>query len=444
MRYDAIIVGAGTAGATAARYLAKNDFSVCLLDMKAQETIGEKVCGDAIAKHHFDLLKLDHPKGDELLCKVEGLAVYSPDKQSVLRVKDGGVNGFTVDRHKFGQRLLHDAMSAGATLLDQTRALEPVTREGGVTGVTVEDMCSRQLRTLEAPITIDASGYAGALRSKMPPEFGIEKEINAEDMIVAYREIRAGVDFTSDLSEIHISQEIASGGYYWLFDRGHGEVNVGLGVQMKTGHPNPKEQLYRHVLTQNLFKNSKILRGGGGIVPTRRPLPSLAANGIMFIGDAACLVNPIHGGGIGPSMLSGKLAADTADVALRKEDTSREVLWGLNTSYMKMYGAKQAGLDVFRLLLQSISDEELNFGIKQQLVTPREVLGASMEGELGYSITDKAQKVFRGIGRLGFLNRLRKTADLMHKARLLYLNYPCPDEFQSWKSRAESIFSQKI
>ena len=443
MKQDVIVIGAGPAGAMAAKQLADSSLSVLLLDMKERGAVGDKVCGDAIGKHHFDFLNLGCPTGEELLCKIDGIAVYPPDKESVLRVQGKGVTGFMIDRHRFGQRLLRDAVDAGATLLDRTRALEPVTKGGRVVGVTVEDMRSGETRTIEAAVTIDASGYAATLRSKMSPDSGIESKIEA-DAIVCYREIRGNVDFASDLSAIYLSQKIAPGGYYWIFDRGGGEVNVGLGVQMRPGDPNPKEYLYKHVLAQKLFRNSVVIHGGGGIVPTRRPLPSLVADGIMFIGDAACLVNPIHGGGIGPSMLSGKLAADTACEALGRGDVSREGLWALNVSYMKTYGAKQAGLDVFRLLLQSISDEEINFGMKHQLVTHQDVLGASMEGELRYSVSEKAERALRGIGKPSFLNRLRKTADLMRKAKQLYLEYPSPAEFKSWKTEVDLIFTQQI
>ncbi|MFH0848685.1 MAG: NAD(P)/FAD-dependent oxidoreductase [archaeon] len=441
LKQDVIIVGAGTAGSTAARFLAQSGFSVSLVDLKEREAIGEKVCGDAIAKHHFDRVGLDYPQGDELLSHVNGLAVYSPDRESVLRVQGEGVTGFMVDRHGFGQRLLGRALDAGATLLDHRRALEPIVRKNTVVGVRLEDVHSSSVVEMEAPITIDASGYVAVLRSKIPTEMGVEPKLRAEDSILAYREIRADVEFTSDLSEIHVTQKEAPGGYYWIFDRGRGEVNVGLGVQMRAGCPNPKEQLYKHVLSQKLFRNSKIVRGGGGIVPTRRPLPSLTANGIIFIGDAACLVNPIHGGGIGPSMTSGKIAAETTAKALGEGNVSREGLWSANVSYMKTYGGKQAGLDVFRMFLQSISDEELNFGLKHQLVTHQDVLGASMEGELDYSIAEKAERVLRGIGKLSLLYRLKKTADLMRTAKQLYMDYPSPEGYASWRSKADSMFS---
>ncbi len=61
---------------------------------------------------------------------------------------------------------------------------------------------------------------------------------------------------------------------------------------------------------------------GGGIVPTRRPLPSLVANGFLAVGDAAVTVNPVHGGGIGPALLSAELASKAVIDAFERNDVS--------------------------------------------------------------------------------------------------------------------------
>lgn len=89
--------------------------------------------------------------------------------------------------------------------------------------------------------------------------------------------------------------------------------------------------------------------------------PSILAVG----GDAAVAVNPVHGGGLGPALESAKLASDAVAAAFEKGgDLSMKGLWSYNTSYLKVYGIKQAKLDVFRLMLQSLSDEEINKGLK--------------------------------------------------------------------------------
>ncbi len=439
-KQDLLVVGAGTAGSTTAAEAAKKGLRVCIVDMKPSELIGQKVCGDAIGKHHFDRLNIPYPSGGELEAEMTGMRIFSPDRETAFRIQGEGVTGFMINRHRFGQRLLKQALDAGATLLDQTRAVAPFIQDGFVAGIETEQTSSKGKGRIAASITVDASGYLGVIRSRVPSDLRLESTINSRDLMAAYREIRTDVSWGSDLCEIYLTQELVPGGYYWIFDKGDGRVNVGLGVQITGTHPNPREQLYRHVLSHAPFKESKLEQGGGGIVPTRRPMDSLVSNGVMLVGDAACLVNPIHGGGIGPSMLSGKLAAETAVEALEKGDVRREAFWQYNIKYMQSYGAKQASLDIFRLLLQNISDDDLNFVMKNRLVKEEDVLRASLTGDLRLSIRDKAGRALKGAGDPGLLMRLEKAAGKMREIKALYQEYPSPEDFEHWKRKVNSVY----
>ena len=53
--FDVIVVGAGTAGTTAARFIAKKGLNVCLIDSKDRNKIGDKICGDAVGNEIFDI-----------------------------------------------------------------------------------------------------------------------------------------------------------------------------------------------------------------------------------------------------------------------------------------------------------------------------------------------------------------------------------------------------
>jgi len=151
-------------------------------------------------------------------------------------------------------------------------------------------------------------------------------------------------------------------------------------------------------------------------------------------------VNPIHGGGIGSSMLSGKLAAETAVEALEKGDVRREVLWQYSVKFMQSYGAKQASLDIFRLLLQSMPDDDLNFGMKNRLVREEDMLRASLTGDLRLSLRDKADRALKGAGRPGLLMRIEKTAGKMREIKALYQDYPFPKDFEDWKRKVNSVY----
>ncbi|MEM2587531.1 MAG: geranylgeranyl hydrogenase, partial [Candidatus Bathyarchaeia archaeon] len=218
-------------------------------------------------------------------------------------------------------------------------------------------------------------------------------------------------------------------------------VNVGLGVAAVGGFPNPREQLYKFVLSKRIFEDSRLIHGGGGVVPTRRPLDSFVGNGIVVIGDAACHVNPIHGGGIGPSMMAGKIAGEVISSVLEKSEPSVENLWPINVRYMKTYGAKQASLDVFRIFLQSLTNEDINYGMKYKLIMEEDVLKAGMEGDVRLNITDATRRIFIGLGRISFLRKLYNMARKSKAIKKMYENYPqSPNEMQEWRIKVREIF----
>ncbi len=444
-KFDVIVVGAGTAGCMTAKTAAKAGLEVGLIDIKAREKIGEKVCGDAIGKHHFDTLGLKYPSGNELQSRVVGVKIYSPDMETVFQIKSERLHGFIVNRHLFGQRLLKLAVDAGATLLDSTQGIEPILKDNTVIGVSTRDIKTETKVQLQSKVIVDASGFSAVLRKKLPPEMGMDIEVSNEDVEACYREIRQldGYVTSPDFCEIYLDQNTTPGGYYWIFPEGETKTNVGVGVRMTKNFPKPKNQLYSKVLSKPLFEGSTIITGGAWCVPTRRPLDCMVGNGVILVGDSACQVNPIHGGGMGPSMRGGMLAGETIVEALKRGDVTREGLWQYNVRYIQSYGAKQAGLDIFRIfLLQGVSSEEISYGMKYQLITEEDIFKTSMGENVRLNITDAARRALKGLGRLSLLKRLRNAARLMREIKALYKNYPeSPKGFEEWKKKTHELIT---
>ena len=107
------------------------------------------------------------------------------------------------------------------------------------------------------------------------------------------------------------------------------------------------------------------------------------------------------------------------------------------------YGQKQAQLDIFRLLLQRLDDDDLNWGMEHQLIKEEDVLKASLGEGLNLNITEKIKRVFKGIRRIKLINRLRKVAKSMKQIKELYQNYPVsPKELDSWKEKVLKIYRE--
>jgi len=438
-RYDLLVVGAGVAGCMAARVAAGRGLSVCIVDVKPRERIGEKVCADAIGKHHFDRLGLAYPRGEELKARIRGVRVFSPSKRVSYFVEG---NGFIVNRRPFGQRLLRGALDVGAELLDEAKALRPLIKDGFVVGAEVKRKPEGKMEVY-AEVTIDASGFLATLRSKMPPEAGFPTKIDRRDYCVGYREVREleGELDEPDVCHIYLSSALAPGGYAWVFPAGEGKANVGLGVQAVEGHPNPRSLLYERVLSWTLFEGSRVLEAGGWFIPTRRPLENMVWNGFMVAGDAACQANPLHGGGIGQSLLGGSLAAEVASDAVEAGDVSLKALWVYNVRFMQLMGARNAELDVFRIFLQKLTDDEIEYGMSKRLITEEELARVSEGESISLSAFAKISKALRALGRPGFLRRLSRTLKLMRAVRSHYDAYPEePEGFRAWREEAQRLF----
>lgn len=445
MKYDVIVVGAGTAGCLAAKTASEAGLSVCVVERKRREDIGEKVCGDALGEHHLKTLGLQKPSGGELEKRIEGIKIYSPDLNTVFTIEDKDFVGYLLNRRMFGQWLLRKALDEGATLVDSTQCLGPLVEKGFVTGVSTKNMITRESAELRSKAVFDASGFVGVVRKNLPKEIGIENEVANEDVEACYREIRQLKQETTDTSycEIYLNQKATPGGYAWIFPKGGARVNAGLGICMRGGFPNPKTQFYSHILTKPLFDGSLLLTSGAWYDPTRRPLDNMVGNGVIITGDAACLVNPIHGGGIGPSMISGYLAGKVTVEALEKGDVSRASLWSYNRRYDDLYGAKQARLDVFKMLLLTCRDDDLNYGMHYHLLTEDDVLRAGMGDEFHLNITETSRRVFRGLRKVSFLNRLRLTVKYMNRVKTHYTAYPnTPENFEKWRLQTTSLFKE--
>jgi len=439
------VVGAGTAGCLAAKTTAEAGLKVCIVERKPSEEIGEKVCGDALGEHHLQNLGLEKPQHGELERRIEGIRIYSPDCETVFTVAHKDFVGYLLNRRLFGQWLLRKALDEGATLFDSTQCVEPIIEKGFVVGVVAKNMKNGEKLQLRSKVVMDCSGFMAVVRRKLPMEMGIESEVVNEDVEACYREIRQLKQQSEENSycEIYLNQKVTPGGYTWVFPKDGAKVNVGLGVCMKGKFPNPKNQLYKHVLTKPLFEGSLLLSGGAWYDPTRRPLDNMVGNGVAILGDAACLVNPIHGGGIGPSMLSGYLAGQTVVEALEKNNVSKEFLWSYNCRYMELYGAKQAALDVFRHLLLEMRDKDLNFGMKFKILTEEDVLKAGLGEEFHLNITETVKRVFRGLRNMSFLNKLRFAVNLMRQVKVHYTNYPeTPKNFGVWQRKTEDLFNE--
>ncbi|BDC18075.1 digeranylgeranylglycerophospholipid reductase [Acidianus sp. HS-5] len=438
--YDVLIIGGGFAGATTAWHLANQGLKILLIDSKPWNRIGDKPCGDAVSKEHFDNLGMPYPEGEQLEQKIEGIKLYSPDNKTEWTVKG---EGFEINAPAYTQRLLKEASNRGVEVLDMTTAMKPVFEDGFVKGAVLFDRRHNQQMEVQAKVVVEATGYSMSFRSKLPQGLPVTENLDDKDADIAYREVAYTKD---DIDEpqylkIFVNQKASPGGYWWYFPKGKNKVNIGLGIQGGMGYPSIYTfyDKYLNEFGNDVDRNRLIVKGGA-LVPTRRPITTLAWNGILVVGDSAFTANPVHGGGKGSAMISGYCTAKAILNAFEVGDFSANTLWQANLCYIERYGAKQASLELFRRFLQKLSDDDINYGMRKKVIKEDDLLEASAKGDLQLSVAEKAMRVIAGLGRPSLLMKLKTVAEYMKKAKDLYRTYPVdPKNLEQWRNEVSKL-----
>lgn len=443
LTYDVLIIGGGFAGASTAWHLANKGLKILLIDSKPWGRIGDKPCGDAISKDHFDNLGMPYPNGIELEQKIEGIKLYSPDMSTMWLVLG---EGFEINAPAYTQRLLKEAQNRGVDIMDLTTAMKPLFENGFVKGAVIFDRRANKTYTVKSKVVVDATGYSMSFRSKLPKEIPVTEELDERDTDIAYREV---VYTRDDIEEPHylkifIDQKTSPGGYWWYFPKGKDKVNIGLGIQGGMGYPSIHTFYEKYYINYGSdIDRSRLIVKGGALVPTRRPITTLVWNGIAVVGDSAFTVNPVHGGGKGSAMISGYCVSKAILQASEYGEFSAEKLWDANECYIQRYGAKQAGLDLFRRFLQKLSNDDINYGMRKKIIKEEDLITVSSHGDLHLSVAEKAMRILAGIGRPSLLFKLKTVAEYMKKMKEHYKNYPAtPNTLHKWKIETEKIIME--
>ncbi len=458
--WDVVVVGAGIAGCMTAGTIAlkgKGNVSVLLMDRNPPTEAGKKtvlgwVCGDAVGEHHIKYIHehIGTTYGKpEMENRVTAVYVYSPDMK--VRVPFEGP-GYVLDRPKFAKRLLDDALKAGVEFRGNVQATELIQENGtivGLHGQTVGPGVNQPFE-IRSKLIIDTSGMSTKLRRNLPIPSHIEKEINKDDVEPTARlnaKLRDGIEVEPFHCDIYLDAEKAPGGYLWLFPKSEDKVNIGLGIQQKRS-PKPLSALLKDWLAaDDRFKDIQPLSDDSNLtgswqVSVRHQNDCLVANGYMICGDAAWFPNPISAGGIGPGLIGGIMAGEAAVRAIEANDFSEKQLWQYNLDFVNHYGNKTAGLEVFRMYLQTLNNDQINYGMRHFLSSD-EATEISL-GEMPHlSVGKKIVKLFRGLGSYKAFSGLVFTMGRMRALNELYQNYPKdPAQFDAWKANVDSILAQ--
>ncbi len=378
--FDAIVVGGGPGGASAAGYLAKSGARVLLIEKEVWPR--DKICGDAVggkSLSHVEGLGVKEDLESTPHFRVTGIVFSSPKGNSVrVPLPEEDVErleaGYALPRAQFDSLLFNRCQSmvrdAGGSVIqggevrtvlfddgkggedpgegsgDARHAAGVVVRIGGRKG---------EERTYYSRELVGAAGY------RCPVAYSVVESTYGEEMVDrdhycgGYREYWRNVkgcgENVGDI-EIHFVDTVIPG-YFWLFPVSENVVNVGIGMvvgllskQKKklkalqadviANHPMFKERFADAELIPKSARGWQLPFGSPRKKNSRQPRRS-SMNGIRLVGDAASLIDPFSGEGVGNALVTGEMAARHIMEKKPFEDYQEEVWKVLGPELINSY-----------------------------------------------------------------------------------------------------------
>jgi digeranylgeranylglycerophospholipid reductase len=330
--YDVAVIGAGPGGSTAARYLAKKGYEVCLIDK--DKFPRDKPCGGGFSNHlvdEFPYLKRREKDFLKGVCRVGVL--HSPNRKTVMR---GRVDMAVALRTDFDNVLFESAVDAGATSLTGQRAKSiDISSAGAIVGFG--DGSALTARTL-----VGADGVT----SMIARSTGLNTRWSSGSVTACrVAEVPTKQSFVEDVystdREYHFFANLGGlPGYGWIFPK-LDTINVGLGIvgNHAKGLPNHFDVFIRFLKREGYLSKEVDLKGAkGALLPTGGPISKSYSNNCLLVGDSAGMVNPITGGGIAYAMSAGRLAAGVLGNLLDEGTLNETALSAYQRIWMRQFG----------------------------------------------------------------------------------------------------------
>ncbi len=331
MKYtcDVVVVGAGPGGSLAAKHAALGGLDTILIEKKAE--IGAPLrCAEGVSRRRLIEVGIE-PDQKWISQEILGSIMRSPSGHTLKVVEahgDHGV-GYVLERHLFDKAVAEQAVHAGAKIMMRTGCTGVIRNpEGKLIGI--------QARSMGAEIEIYAKCIVAAdgFESQTARWAGVDTSVGANDVDTCIQYRMTNVDIEHEFCEFRIGSA-TPGGYLWIFPKGKGIANVGLGIQGSKckGKADPKYYLDKCIERDERLRNGQILEVSGGGVSTSAGLECSVADNLVIVGDAARIINPLTGGGIYHACMTGKLAGEVISKCAKNNSFSKEALMEYDTAW---------------------------------------------------------------------------------------------------------------
>ncbi|WP_196595190.1 FAD-dependent oxidoreductase [Pectinatus frisingensis] len=341
-KFDAIIVGGGVAGSTAAYVLAKEGLNVLIIE-RGNYSGSKNVTGGRLYTHSLEKIIPGFAEEAPVERKVakERISMMTNDSAMTVEYASSclgkqGHDSYVVLRGKFDRWLFGKAEEAGAMAASGIRVDELIVKDGRISGIRCGD------DEMEADVVILADG----VNSLLAENTGLKKRIIPSQVSIGVKETyalssqvieeRFGLTGNEGLSWLFAgapTDGIAGGGFlYTNMD------SISIGIVVGLGHIGENNKTVTeminafesHPLVAPLIRDGKLVEYSGHVVPEAglSMVPQLSGNGYLICGDAAglCINVGYMVRGMDLAITSGALAAKTVIDAKNTGDYSETKL----------------------------------------------------------------------------------------------------------------------
>ncbi len=326
--YDAIIIGAGPGGCSAAAFLSGAGRDVLLVDRARFPR--DKTCGDGLSVTALPVLErmgvLEKVEAHNPW-KCDGVILSSPN-DVVMRgraTQVGGVYnyGYVIPRKIFDTALFEHVRDLPHVTVREECAFRDFIHEGNaICGIRARSGNNEEFE-VRGRFIIGADGVHSAVARKLGNH--ASGSIKKAFAVRAYFE---NVDGLEHLIALHYEKTILPG-YAWIFPTGERSANVGVGMICQGKPPHNMKDLFEMFITRNRFAREKLGRATmvegsfkGAHLATGTMGVRRSFGNVLLVGDAGGFVDALTGEGIYYALRSGEQAASAIiEVLARKEAT---------------------------------------------------------------------------------------------------------------------------